>query len=245
MADLGAGHESRNGDPTDRAAAHGDREENSAAVDPDLASATDGADHDRTQQVRDKEWTDEVLGFAKYLSPTRQGRPLQTVVTMTLEAFARLSSDPATLAGYGTITADWARTLAEAARAVSILVVDKDGHALGVSDLIYRPRQQVRDQVSTMNPTCVFVTCNRRACLCDMDHHDTFCHADPATGGASTAGNLEPLCRRHHLAKTHGGWRSERNPDGSRTFFSPLGTRTISPPADHPVSDSPPVPPPF
>lgn len=217
-----------------------------AADDHSLTDTEDAvSDHDCTRRVRDKNWSDEVLGFAKYLSPTRQGRPLQTVVTMTLEAFAQLSSDPATLAGYGTITADWARSLAQAARAVSILVVDKHGHAVGASDLVYRPRQHVRDQVITMNPTCVFGTCNRRACLSDLDHHETFCRADPAGGGATTVENLEPLCRRHHLAKTHGGWSSERNPDGSRTFISPLGTRTTSPAADHPVSERPPVPPPF
>lgn len=205
-------------------------------VDADLLVANGGVDQPLTPAT---------LGVLSFSSPKRQGRPLHTVITMTLDAFAHLSQDPAMFVGHGTITAEWAQLLSEAARSISILVTDDNGHALDASAYVYRPRQQVRDQVRTMNPTCVFATCNRPAHDSQLDHHQNFCHENPAAGGLSIKENLEPLCLRHHQVKTHGGWSSERRPDGSRAFRSPLGTKTVNPPADHPATPPRAADPPF
>lgn len=214
----------------------------------DSGRGTEGAGTP-AQDVRDpwipEPWTAETLGLPSFSLPKRQGRPLHTVITMTLDTFAWLSRDPATLAGYGAITAEWAQILVEAARSVSLLITDEHGQALDASAYVYRPRQQVRDQVMTMNPTCIFTTCNRPAYDCEFDHRQRFLLDHPAAGGLTTKENLEPLCRRHHQAKTHGGWRNDPHPGGSRTFVSPLGTRTVSPPADHPMGETPVVDPPF
>ena len=42
--------------------------------------------------------------------------------------------------------------------------------------------------------------------------------------GKTVRANLGPLCRQHHNAKTHGGWRLTYDPTThSKTWTSPLG----------------------
>jgi hypothetical protein len=75
--------------------------------------------------------------------------------------------------------------------------------------------------ITARDVTCRFPGCTRRARSCDVDHATDF-----ADGGATTVANLGALCRRHHNAKTHAGWRIEDpQPDGSCEFISPLGRR--------------------
>lgn len=65
----------------------------------------------------------------------------------------------------------------------------------------YRPTARLHDHVIALNPTCVFPHCHRPADNLDLDHIKP--HAE---GDATTTGNLAPLCRRHHRAKTHADW---------------------------------------
>ena len=162
--------------------------------------------------------------------PHRQGRPVHLTVTLTLDALIGLRDDPAVLAGWGAITADWARTLAKAAGSVTLLVTDPvNGAALGASARTYRPRQSVRDEIITVNPTCVFLGCSVPAIRCDLDHRDPFDHRHPERGGPTVPANIDPLCRPHHQLKTHGGWSYRRLTDRSLEFTSPLGTVVQSP----------------
>ena len=163
--------------------------------------------------------------------PHRRGRPVHLTVTLTLDALIGLRDDPAVVAGWGAITADWARTLAKAAGSVTLLVTDPvSGAALGASARTYRARQSVRDEIITMNPTCVFLGCSVPAVRCDLDHRDPFDHRHPERGGPTVPVNLDPLCRPHHQLKTHGGWTYRRLADRSLEFTSPLGTVVQSPP---------------
>jgi hypothetical protein len=41
--------------------------------------------------------------------------------------------------------------------------------------------------------------------------------------GQTHPGNLAPVCRRHHRAKTKGIWTYTREPDGTYTWTSPHG----------------------
>ncbi len=52
---------------------------------------------------------------------------------------------------------------------------------------------------------------------CDADHDV------PWPDGPTCECNLTTLCRRHHNAKTHGGWTTRLEPDGTLTMTSPLG----------------------
>jgi hypothetical protein len=55
--------------------------------------------------------------------------------------------------------------------------------------------------------TSRFPTCSVPADRCDLDHHD------PWPQGATSAANLDPLCRRHHRAKTFAWLASIRDGD--------------------------------
>jgi hypothetical protein len=51
--------------------------------------------------------------------------------------------------------------------------------------------------------------------------------------GQTHPGNLAPLCRSHHRAKTHSDWQYQRLPDGSYRWTSPTGRiyAVLPPPA--------------
>jgi hypothetical protein len=72
----------------------------------------------------------------------------------------------------------------------------------------YEIRGRLREQVLLTHPTCVFPWCTRPARGLEPDQRDADCdHRIPyAQAQHSCSCNLAPLCRRHHRAKTHGGW---------------------------------------
>ncbi len=61
----------------------------------------------------------------------------------------------------------------------------------------YTPTTAITRHVHAAAPTCSAYDCPRTAAGCDLDHDD------PWPRGPTTAGNLDPKCRRHHQAKTH------------------------------------------
>ena len=162
----------------------------------------------------------------------RQGRRPHLTLTMSLSTFYKLDQFPANLDGYGAITAEMALVIASCARSLSLVLIDpKTGSPLHVSARrSYRPRQSLRDSVTTLFETCRFPSCRQPAWRCDLDHRAAFDHEDPERGGATTDDNLDPLCRRHHRMKHHSDWAAVRAPDGSMTWISPTNHRYI----DHP-----------
>jgi hypothetical protein len=126
-------------------------------------------------------------------------------------------------------------------------VVDSAGHATAVGATTYPARQTIADQVFTAAGTCSFPSCRQPAHKCDLDHREPFDHADPRRGGLTEPSNLDPLCRNHHLLKTHTGWSAVRDPhDGlSLIWTSPTGHSYVNPPRqfrlpdeDHVVHDA-------
>ncbi|MFI9488783.1 HNH endonuclease signature motif containing protein, partial [Promicromonospora sp. NPDC052451] len=86
--------------------------------------------------------------------------------------------------------------------------------------------------VTTRDQTCCFPHCDRPARWADLDHIHPYNHnptdtppdTPPDTPGQTRAHNLQPLCRAHHLAKTHHGWTPTRNPTtGTTTWTAPTG----------------------
>lgn len=176
--------------------------------------------------------------------PTRQGRRTHTTITVPWDIFTFFGSNVAELAGYGIITAAWARTLMEAASTVTLLVTDPStGQAVAVGERTYRPQQDVRDKVVTALPSCIFTGCSCRAEKCDCEHCKAFHRKHPELGGSTNLENLFPVCRLHHRLKTFGGWSYNRGQDGIEVR-SPLGlTTTTRPVLGNLVPDS--SPPPF
>lgn len=130
-----------------------------------------------------------------------------------MSTLARLDELPGNLAGHGVITADWARSLAAAARSVTLLALDPEtGAALGIGARTYRPRRALRDRVLALQERCSWPGCVQQAWRCDLDHRRPFDHAQPGRGGRTDAENLDPQCRWHHLLKTHTSGRCTGRP---------------------------------
>ena len=95
----------------------------------------------------------------------------------------------------------------------------------------HAPPAWMRELVILRDATCVFPNCNRSSRDCDLDHIEAFVEMDDGgPPGQTHPGNLAPLCRRHHRAKTHFTWSYLRSRDGSYTWTSPHGHRyTVDP----------------
>ena len=95
----------------------------------------------------------------------------------------------------------------------------------------YERPDRMWDQAVERDVTCVFPFCTRPAASCDCDHVIPF-----GRGGPTCSCNTAPACRRHHRAKTHGGWTSLaleaghylwRSPNGLWFHRGPTGTRDL------------------
>jgi hypothetical protein len=146
-------------------------------------------------------------GRANNRTMSRQGRRPHLTITLSLDTLAGLNDLPALLAGYGSIPADLARSIATSAGTITTALTDPTTGALTTTgELTYRPRQAVRDHATTRTDTCQFPSCRQPAWRCDLDHRDRFNHRDSAQGGRTHECNMGPLCRRHHLLKDHADW---------------------------------------
>ncbi len=86
----------------------------------------------------------------------------------------------------------------------------------------YEASARLRLQTQLRDHTCAFPFCSRPAEQCDCEHrvpHDP----DRDDGGPTCTCNLAPCCRRHHRAKTTGGWSYLTIEPGTYLWRSPLG----------------------
>jgi hypothetical protein len=83
------------------------------------------------------------------------------------------------------------------------------------------PPLWMRELVILRDQHCVFPYCATDARSCDLDHIEPYRPDGPP--GQTSAEKLAPVCRCHHNMKTHGGWRYQRNRDGTYTWTSPRG----------------------
>jgi len=143
----------------------------------------------------------------------RQGRRPHLNVTIGLGTLAGLDELPGTLAGFGAIPADVARSIAASAGSITTLLTDPEsGAVVGAGELTYRPRQALRDLVAAVTDTCQFPSCRQPVWRCDIDHRTPFDHQRPERGGPTGPSNTGPMCRRHHLFKHHTDWRVSIDP---------------------------------
>ena len=86
----------------------------------------------------------------------------------------------------------------------------------------YEASARLKLQTRLRDGTCAFPFCFRPAEACDCEHRVP---ADPdrADGGPTCSCNLAPCCRRHHRAKTTGGWTYLTVEPGVYLWRSPLG----------------------
>ncbi len=120
-------------------------------------------------------------------------------VTVPLAALLGLTDEQAEISGLGPVPAPVARALAADARWRAWLT-GADGRVVKTSSDTYRPSAALARLVRARAPHCRMPGCDRPAEQCDLDH------AIPWPRGRTTEANLGPLCRRHHIQKTHYGY---------------------------------------
>jgi hypothetical protein len=163
--------------------------------------------------------------------PVQQVRitPTRPVVRVTVPASALLGLDdaPGHLIGYGPIPADTARLIAQDATWQRLLTHPVTGILTDYSTTAYQPGKVLRAAVEARDGTCAFLwDCDTPAERCDLDHIAPYDHetSGPGMPGQTRAQNLHPLCRKHHLLKTHAGWDVVRDPHtGITTWITPTG----------------------
>ena len=164
--------------------------------------------------------------------------PVQPQIRVTVAATTLLGLDdvPGHLDGYGPIPADVAARLANDATWQRLVTDPVTGILTDHSTTTYQPGKLLRQAVTARDRTCAFPQCDRPARWSDLDHIDPFDHDLDATTlpagtpGQTRATNLQPLCRAHHLAKTHHGWHPVRDPGtGITTWTAPTGHRYLRP----------------
>ncbi|GMA30073.1 HNH endonuclease signature motif containing protein [Litorihabitans aurantiacus] len=99
----------------------------------------------------------------------------------------------------------------------TVEVTDGGGSAAGRAG--YVPGAALAREVRVMHPTCVAPSCTVLASACDLDH------VTPWPAGHTTAANLRPLCRHHHLVKTHLGHELTLDATGAALWRTPEGHR--------------------
>ena len=145
-------------------------------------------------------------------------RPVTVNVTIDLPTLLGLAENPGQLAGYGAIPASVARALASDGKWQRFITDPQTGTLLDFGRESYEPPQALVDFLIARDRTCRFPGCRQSAARADLDHAKSW-----ESGGETSAANLGALCRRHHLLKTHGGWKLKSHSDGACTWTSPLG----------------------
>ncbi|MFC0625176.1 hypothetical protein [Kribbella deserti] len=87
----------------------------------------------------------------------------------------------------------------------------------------YEIPQRIRERVRLMYPVSPFPWSNAETTLrTDLDHIQPYDNNGPP--GQTSLANLGPLPRTPHRAKTFGGWRYQRLPDGAIQWVTRNGT---------------------
>ncbi|WP_067437716.1 HNH endonuclease signature motif containing protein [Nocardioides jensenii] len=110
----------------------------------------------------------------------------------------------------------WLKDLGATAKVTPVIDTT---HQWGID--AHDPPEAMREQVIARDRHCVYPNCTTDSRSCDLDHIEAYDPNGPP--GQTTPENLAPLCRRHHLVKTHGRWTYARNKDGTYTWASPYG----------------------
>lgn len=173
----------------------------------------------------------------------------QVIVTVPVMGLLGLTEQLAELTGHGPIPAAIARKLlGESKSFLRVLTDPITGVPLDLQPQTYRVGKRQRLLLAAMEQHCTFPNCNVPAILSETDHLQAF-----ELGGKTTSGNLQPLCKQHHMLKhfkddkdRHGiprrineperkqiklrGWKAQRTADNGIVWISPSGKVHRPPP---------------
>jgi len=196
-----------------------------------LATSTDAGDGRRLDQRR----ADALVELALHASndptlPRAHGARPAVNITVALSTLLGLDDQPGDLAGHGPIPAPLARRIAADQTGTwrRIITDPVTGQVLDHGTTRYRPPRELTDYVTARDQQCVYPPCTIPASRCELDHRE------PAQqDGPTSAANLNPLCKRHHIAKHEAGWHVTRDDStGDYAWTSPTGHIYITRPPD-------------
>jgi hypothetical protein len=157
--------------------------------------------------------------------------PVEVHVTVPITTLLGLRDTPGELEGYGPITAEMARELAEHAHWRRIITDPVDGTVLDVGRRRFATAGLAR-YVRERDRKCRFPGCPRQARDCDLDHTERY-----TDFGVTADFNIELLCERHHQMKDSAftGWTLTQPAPGHLEWTSPTGEvyRVGPTPADY------------
>lgn len=168
----------------------------------------------------------EALADAVLQRGVTTNRPsVQAFLHIDLDTYLGLNDRAGRLIGYGPITAQAARALADDAALWRLITDPMTGRGIDLGRRSYRPSRPLSRLVQARDEQCSMVGCIRPASACEIDHRGEWTCGHPTDGD-----NLHPLCKLHHELKTRKRWKVDVNPDGTETWTSALGfTYTKSP----------------
>ncbi len=137
-------------------------------------------------------------------------------VIIDAAALLGLAEGVAEVPGMGPLPVDAVRALAADSR-WRAWIRDAAGTITATGTRTYQPSEALARLVRAREPHCRMPGCRRPAAACDLDH------AIPWPAGPTTAWNLGPLCRRHHIQKTHAGWDLRAEDPARQTWTTPAG----------------------
>ncbi|HWI30392.1 MAG TPA: DUF222 domain-containing protein [Microbacterium sp.] len=168
-------------------------------------------------------------------SPLETFRRIVPTVSLTVPALVLLGHrvgpdgqplDPAELDGVGPIDPETARQLCgQASSFVRILTDPVTGAPITIDEHARVPSRRLKAWLRYRDGVCRHPGCSRPALRCDLDHTTAV-----VEDGATCAGNLAHLCRRHHRLKHLANWRYAHGAAGHMRFTAPSGRRYESPP---------------
>ena len=154
----------------------------------------------------------------RYRVGTLGGRRAQIDVTVPLSTLQG-GDEPAEITGLGPIDADSARAYAARTLWRRLVTDPLSGTVLDVGTARYRPPPAMAEHVRRRDQHCIAPGCGGRAEACDVDH------TIPHPHGPTAVWNLDLLCRRHHVLKTHGGFHVIQPTPGTFVWTTPTGQR--------------------
>ncbi|GAA4379805.1 HNH endonuclease signature motif containing protein [Paeniglutamicibacter cryotolerans] len=132
----------------------------------------------------------------------------------------------AQLQGYGPIPIGAALRLAARAPSLKRILTDPwTGAMLDLGRKSYRPNRALRDYLRLRDEHCRMPGCRRIPELTEFDHIEPW-----GTGGRTSAGNAQLLCRRHQVYKHVLGWEVVHRGNGVLQWRSPHGVVVLDVP---------------
>lgn len=176
------------------------------------------------------------LGLTMPTTPFWLGGQAKLITTVPAISLAGLAELPGTFSDGSPIPPDMARAIAgQCSTWTRILTDPATGTPIDAKAMSYYIPAQVRQTLVAQWRWCSVPGCRRRAETSEVDHIIPFDHGDPASGGLTVFGNLHPLCKLHHQAKTDCSYAVRMDCPGVLEYRFAHGVEAILSPGDNPV----------